>query len=1029
MDTPGQHKISSFSVLLIMIACAVVGIIAAGNLNVQYAPVTVPSSITVSYTYPGASSSIVETKVTSRLEGILSEIKSTSGTSSISSKGGGSVTVSFRKGTDMAAARFEVASQIRNIYTSLPDGVSYPSISLSTSGKTKSAAVVYILKGASEPEQIYRYANDCILGKLSAIKGVDRLDLSGAEPGMLVITFDADKSKIAGITAADIENAVNEHFGNEAIGMASTDKGRISVRLLSGATNDLDNIPVKNDGGRIYYLRDIAKCSYQESEPSAFYRVNGLNTITLSVFTAQNTNLIKVVSNVKKEMKVLQSSFPEGITASIGYDASDYMSKELGKNVFRTLLCLLILLLFVFLINRSWRYMLVIAVTLTVNILVSIAIYFFAGLQIHIYTLAGITVSLGIIIDTSIVMIDHYSYYGDRSVFLALVGAVTTTVAALLLVLLLPDSETVNLTDFIWVIAINLIVSLLIAYLFVPALMEYLPAKKTKYQKSARRCRRVLKWNMLYSRYIRFGLKHRWIPSICLVVLFGIPLCMIPESVEWRPYSENRDVIDRVAGTTFYMFYNSLNRANFYRESEPNVLRINAGMPEGCTVGQLNEIVKKMENYLSQFNEISLFTTDISSFDDARIEVFFKPEFEYSSFPFMLKSKVSSMAENYGGAYWRITGIDDKDYSNIVSDNSRSDAISLYGYNYMELAGYSDALIKYLSKYQRVVDPEVRGASLWGRPSQEFNIFYDFETLAALGTTPYSYYGKLSTLLYDSPVNEISYNGRMTKVVLRSSAADSYDLWNVLNSPVKSDSVKLSLSDVGRVDKRRTGIDIEKEDQSYKMNVCYNYIGNYALSQKVAKRAVSYMNSKVLPVGYKAELANQGWFDAHRGNYAWLVLLIIAVIYVMLSIIFDSLRYPFAVIIMIPVSFIGLFLAFGLSDFAFDQGGFAALVMLCGIVVNAGIYLITTYKTLSGNFADRKIHRKSINVYLKAYNHKINPIMLTIISTILGLLPFLSDGPKEVFWFDFAIGTISGLLFSLLALLFYLPVFALRKER
>ena len=97
---------------------------------------------------------------------------------------------------------------------------------------------------------------------------------------------------------------------------------------------------------------------------------------------------------------------------------------------------------------------------------------------------------------------------------------------------------------------------------------------------------------------------------------------------------------------------------------------------------------------------------------------------------------------------------------------------------------------------------------------------------------------------------------------------------------------------------------------------------------------------------------------------------------------------------------------------------FAAFVLLCGIVVNAGIYLINE----QNNWADVS-HQHGIRLYLKAYNHKIIPIMLTIVSTVLGLVPFLYDGPEEVFWFAFAMAAISGTLFSIVALVVYLPIF------
>ena len=99
--------------------------------------------------------------------------------------------------------------------------------------------------------------------------------------------------------------------------------------------------------------------------------------------------------------------------------------------------------------------------------------------------------------------------------------------------------------------------------------------------------------------------------------------------------------------------------------------------------------------------------------------------------------------------------------------------------------------------------------------------------------------------------------------------------------------------------------------------------------------------------------------------------------------------------------------------------------MLCGIVVNAGIYLVLTYIDVMKT--SRYASGSQIHGYVKAFGRKITPIMLTVVSTILGLIPFLTDGPQEVFWFDFAIGTIGGMAFSLIAVIFVLPVFVLKK--
>ena len=1042
------NRIPPFSVVLIMVALSLIGVASMRRLNIQYTPTVEDRTLTVSFSYPNASAETVEAEATSKLEGVLSGLDHVSGVSSTSSKGGGSIQVSFNKGTDMDAARFEAASSVRNIRSSLPKEVTYPTISRG-SGESVSR-VSYLVKGDIPSREISRYLNEHVLSPLAAVPGVDKVEIGGGVPFHWVITFDATKAASAGITADEIASAFRSYYGSEIVGMARTGDGMMSVRLEEESGPDFGAVPVKNVGGEIIHLRDIATWRYEESLPTYYYRVNGLNTITMTAEIASSANLLTTAAAVRAKMTELQCGFPGEITASVAYDSSEYVQGELNRIYLRTGLCVLILLLFVFIIYRSWRYMLIILSTLAVNILTALAIYSFAGLQIHIYTLAGITVSLGIIIDTSIVMIDHYSRYRDRKVFPAILSAVATTVGALLMVLLLPESEKANLVDFIWVIVINLCLSLLISYLFIPSLMEYIHVKAGDRSGSVRWKKRTVRRNRMYSRYIGWGVRHRWVYIVLFIAAFGLPFCALPKPlsekekatasrarkavdklVTWKPYESGRVKIDKYVGSSFALFYGALDRFNFYRQPQKKQLNIRAGMLEGCTVNQLNEVVKAMENYLSKFDEISVFTTRISSYNNANITVEFKPEFENTSFPATLKSEVTRMAINFGGANWSVWGIDDNSFSNNIVSSYKSDGIILRGYNYQRLHDYASMMVEYVSGNRRVQEPEIWGGGRYGRPSSEFVLDYDFGRMTMADVNPYSYYGTLSSLLYDEVIGKADHDGELSDVVLRSSDLDAYDLWHVVNSPVEIGESKVTLSGLGSIDKRRTGLEIQKENQSYTLEVRYDFIGSYELSRRLRKQVVDHFNNEILPVGFKAEDPSGGWFYGNKERYAWLIFLIIAVIYVMLAMTFESFRYPLPVIFMIPISFIGLFLVFGLTDFAFDQGGFAAFVMLSGIVVNAGIYLVTTYQALrqaQGDAQGSAQGPEAIRLYIKAFSSKISPISLTIVSTILGLLPFLSDGPEEVFWFDFAIGTIAGMAFSVIAIILFLPVFCVKMK-
>ena len=1037
-----QRGIPAFSVLLIMAALAVIGVAMLPMLNVQYTPSPVERKIDVSFTWPDASARLIEQSVTSRIEGALSAITGSESVSSRSSKGSGRVTIRFRKGTEMAAARFEVASAIRNLYPKLPEEVSYPAISIATGGTRESDMLVYTIKADLPSRRIEEYVEAHMSTPLSQTEGVGKVSLSGVTPFEWVITFDPKAMEVNGISAADLAAAFRDYFRSDVIGLTTlphadgTDRS-IVLKLRNRASLNFGDIPIARRNGRIYHLRDFATARWCEAPPSTYFRINGLNTITLSIGCEASTNMLRVAKNVKEEMQRLQAAFPPGISATLTYDASEYVSGELHKIYLRTLLCVAILMLFVYLVSRDFNYLLIIAVTLAVNILVAVVFYNLLNLDIHIYTLAGITVSLGIIIDSSIIMVDHYSYYRNRRVFVSILGALLTTIGALGIVWLLPEKQQANLTDFSLVIVINLVVSLIVALLFIPALLDKFPLKRSMTVSSVKRRRLTVRVSRAYARFIGWGRRHRWLFIVALIWGFGIPTFLLPEKIEpekgetpgrgtelynkimeGRFMTEHRNFLDKFLGSSLHLFHTATSRYNNFREPEQKVLYVNAGMAEGCTVQQLNDVVRHMENYICQFDEVDMFRTRITSYDNARIEITFKPEYENSGFPSMLKQELTSAAINFGGATWRVWGIDDNSFNNNIVSSYRSNQIRLRGYNYDQLAAYADRLIDSLSTNRRVSEPEIMDGDAWTLPHNEFTIRYDDERIAATGLDVSDYYTILNTMLYQSRLPSV-YNGEeLQQVILESGDRDRFDRWHIANAQVGIDSLRTKLSTVGTIEKHRTGISIRRSKQSYEILVGFDFIGSYELGKRLIERTVRQLNDEILPIGFRADSPSHNFGRKEKQQQAWLILLVVAIIYTMCTILFESLRKPLVIILMIPISFIGVFLSFGWSDFIFDQGGFAAFVLLCGIVVNAGIYLINeedTCAAISG--------KRGIALYLKAFNHKIVPISLTILSTILGLAPFLYDGPEEVFWFAFAIAAISGTFFSVVALLIYLPIF------
>jgi len=455
---------------------------------------------------------------------------------------------------------------------------------------------------------------------------------------------------------------------------------------------------------------------------------------------------------------------------------------------------------------------------------------------------------------------------------------------------------------------------------------------------------------------------------------------------------------------------------SLYRTPTRTTVSITARMPEGCTVQQLNDVVMKMENFLSQYEEIDTYMTNVRGYDNASIIVYFKKSAEGTGFPQFLYEAAVSQANNLGGADWSVAG-DGQSFHNAISSGSKNSQIRLTGYNYDQLYGYAEALTDTLLKDRRIKEPAIAGGMSYSRPRTEYYMVFDKEQFAVSGISFGQYYGFLSTKLYDQSLPPVFNGHEMQNVRLVSDKHDTFDVWSLANDVADIGGQTMKLSEFGSVSKELMGNDIYKTDQQYNLVVAYDYIGASELNTRVINRTTDALNSQ-LPLGYKADNNQRyGSWSANKMPY-YLLFLVVLIIYFICAILFESLVQPFVIIMMIPVSFIGVFLTFSLFNFTFDYGGFASFVLLCGLVINAGIYVINDY-----NLVCRSNGRQSLNNYLKAFNHKVMPIMLTVISTVLGLIPFIYDGKDEVFWFSFAVGAMGGMIFSIVSFIIYLPMF------
>lgn len=462
------------------------------------------------------------------------------------------------------------------------------------------------------------------------------------------------------------------------------------------------------------------------------------------------------------------------------------------------------------------------------------------------------------------------------------------------------------------------------------------------------------------------------------------------------------------------LFAKSLKTNRFVREESRTILTIRGRMPLGGSIHQLNEKVQILERFLAGFDEIKRFETNISG--DARITVEFKDEYEKGYFPYYLESMVIGELLNIGGADWSTSGVSPRGFSNSINLTYRSRSMTVSGYNYEVLYAYAEHLCDMLSQNQRVQDLIVEnGRNTSG--ADELYMHFDEEKLLLYGIDKQQLYRALRELLSEQSLGRYTDERVNTDLQMVSLQRDAFDLWHLENAHLRVGDKEVRVSEFGRIEQRQAKKAISKANQEYTLNVSYNYIGSYESENRFINDVLERFNNE-LPIGYRCQNTSVGYYR-DTGTQYWLILLIVIIIFFICSILFESFRQPFVIILLIPVSFIGTFMTFFISKIPFGTGGFASLVLLCGLVVNAGIYILCEYNRIRDDHPGMSYAR----AFLKAYNHKIVPVFLTVLSTILGLVPFFIDTAKEDFWFSFAVGTVGGLVFSVLALIFVMPIF------
>jgi multidrug efflux pump subunit AcrB len=1039
---------------IILFVICLIGSLLLPYISIQLNPSPKSQNLSVSFNYPNASPEVIEQEVTSRLESVFVTLRGLKEIKSTSDVGRGYIQLAFDKKVVIEKVGMEIAMLIRQVYPRLKSRVSYPEISYQSKFEEEQTLLIYTLASKLTSNELKTIINDQIIASLSLEEGVQNIALAGLATEEYQIILDKDKQNSLGLPTKKLLTTLRSQLKQEALGLShfyKNGKDRfIATRFgrelqQDQALKSLQNLPLTRQDGRLIFLKDIAMIKKGKVKTRRYFRLNGQEAITLIINAAAKVNQIRLAEALKQSVVQLEEDLKGIIRFDLVRDETQFLSAELQKIAFRAGATFLLLFLFMVFIRPNGRYLMLIWGSLIANLLVAIIFYYVFDLELHLYSIAGWTLSIGIVLDNIIVMVDHIRHHGNQGIFPAIFSATLTTIGALSVVFFIEESYQETLADFSGVFMVNLLVSLLIALIFIPALFDSLFSKqKDKKRFSIRRKRRVLWFSRFYQRFIIFTCRFRPLFLLILLLAFGLPLFLLPNKWEaehqlaqWYNQSIGSDAyqrkirpdMDKYLGGTLKLFFQKKDQFYFQQQKqEKTKLYLRAKMPFGGTMEQLNEIIQSVELYLHQFPEIDKYQSTVSGPDRSFIEITFKDAYENGDFPFVLKGKLESLAVEIGSADFSVFGVG-RGFNNEVRGARLSEQIQLLGYDYEALWRQAQKAKNSFLEHLRIQKAFVNAERTYYEPSEEY-FQIKLPQMAALQQSQLSPY-RIGELLNEinlekGKVGWINESAEDYAVEVYAADKEQNQIWNLQHNPYAVDS--------NQIYKHKHYLELTKEkgqqkivrlNQRYQLVLSYEFIGNHRLSTKIKEQKLDTI-SQILPMGYDIrDMRYRGNRKKGEQQLFWVLIAAIIAIFMISAILFNSLRQAFIPLLLIFPAFIGIFLTVNLFKFRFDQGGFASFLLVAGLSVNAALFIINDYN----NYRKRKKKLAAITCFMKAFNAKIIPILLTTLSTILGLLPFIIFDVGQPFWYPLAICTIGGLLASTLAIYLFFPMLFLRNQK
>jgi len=1037
---------NSIAILMASLGVAILGLVALGRLPVDLFPNINLPIINVGTIYTGAGVLDIEKTVTYPIEKAVSAVSDVKFVESKSRQGLSTVRLWMNWGADVNNGQTEVIQRIQQILNSLPTGIKQPFI-VRYDLSNIPVVLVTVSGGGLDERQLYDLTYNAIEPQLERLGGVASASIDGGKVRQITVNLNRDQLYAKGVSIVDVVSAVNS--ANFLLPAGDMKAGRLDYNLYTNnqfaIVPPMENIVVRTVGpnGVPIHVKDLGYVADSHETQTSIVRIDDERGVFLSVNKQPGANTIAVVDQVKKLLPKLLG-VPPGVKVGITFDQSIYIRRAIeslwDEAIQGSVLAFVVILVFL----RSLTSTLIISIAIPLSILLSFICMYFLGQTLNVFTLGGLALAVGRLVDDSIVELENINRHlnipgtprrtavldAAREVAMPIFSATITTIIVFVPTVFLEGQIKLLFIPLTFTISISLFASFLVSRTVTPLLALKLITPEKPVGPASRSLRDRL---FLGSRYFFTWIEERY-----------------ARSIEWA-LAHPRLVVGSTAGafvaSLFLVSAPSLGLGpligtEFFPASDEAQFRINLRAPVGTRVEETERIVKAMESIVkaelraeelvsivsnvgipqgpsavftsntgphSASVQVDLSTADERKRSDREIIAALRPRFA-GKFP--------------GTTYRFVPGGLVARTINFGSDTALE--VEVLGYDLGAADALSRELARIMASTSGVTDVTISRDANY----PQFEITVDREKAAAAGL--------FQRGIAEAVLFSLNSNASISPSIFTDPrTGNQYNVVVQLDEPYRrtpedlgrifvttDDGRPVLLSTIADIKQSAGPVEIERKYQQRLVRIAANAVGRDLGS--ISEELEAKFGRLPLPAGFTVRLGGQT--EQQRESFASLSftsLLAVLLVYMVLASQFRSLKDPFTIMFSVPMGLIGVFWALYLTNTTLSTTSFMGIIMMVGIVVSNGVLLVEYIN-------ERRRHGEPLRVAVpRAGRIRLRPILMTVLTTVVGLLPMaLAFGVGTEANQPLAIAVIGGLLVSTFFTLILIPtLYVMLEER